>query len=44
MTPRTDRIDLAPFAELALACVERECPNKIAHVMRGDADALPARA
>jgi hypothetical protein len=29
------------FAELALACVGREYPNKIAHVMSGDADALP---
>jgi hypothetical protein len=29
------------FAELALACVHREYPNKIAHVMSGDADARP---
>jgi hypothetical protein len=33
----------ARFAELALACVHREYPNKIAHVMSGDADARPPR-
>jgi hypothetical protein len=32
------------FAELALACVHQEYPNKIAHVMHGDADAQPPRA
>jgi hypothetical protein len=31
------------FAELALACVHREYPNKIAHVMNSDADAKPPR-
>ena len=31
------------FAALALACVHREYPNKIAHVMQSDADALPPR-
>lgn len=31
------------FAELALACVEREYPNKIAHVLSSDADVLPPR-
>jgi len=31
------------FAELALACVHREYPNKIAHVMAGDADVRPPR-
>jgi hypothetical protein len=31
------------FARLALACVEREYPNKIAHVMTSDADARPPR-
>jgi hypothetical protein len=35
--------DLTPFAELALACVQREYPNKIAHVLRDDGDALPPR-
>jgi hypothetical protein len=31
------------FAELALACVHKEYPNKIAHVMHADADARPPR-
>jgi hypothetical protein len=31
------------FAKLALECVHREYPNKIAHVLQGDADALPPR-
>ncbi|CAM2009970.1 DUF2891 family protein [Acanthopleuribacter pedis] len=31
------------FARLALDCVEREYPNKIAHVMTGDADVKPPR-
>src|SRR5512140_2767036 len=31
------------FAELALTCVHQEYPNKIAHVMNGDADAKPPR-
>ncbi len=29
------------FANLALACLHREYPNKISHVMQSDADALP---
>jgi len=33
----------ARFAQLALECVHREYPNKIAHVMQTDADARPAR-
>ena len=33
--------EVGRFAELALACVGREYPSKIAHVMHGDADALP---
>lgn len=33
----------ARFAGLALACVDREYPNKIAHVMNSDADARPPR-
>jgi hypothetical protein len=32
------------FAELALTCVHKEYPNKIAHVLNGDADARPPRA
>ncbi len=35
---------VARFADLALACVHQEYPNKIAHVMQGDADAQPPRA
>lgn len=31
------------FAALALACVHKEYPNKIAHVLSGDADVLPPR-
>jgi len=31
------------FADLALSCVHREYPNKIAHVMSGDGDARPPR-
>jgi hypothetical protein len=33
----------ARFAELALACVHREYPNKIAHVLDSDADVAPPR-
>jgi hypothetical protein len=41
-----DRLDEAAagrFARLALDCVHREYPNKIAHVMNADADAKPPR-
>ena len=31
------------FANLALACVHKEYPNKIAHVLNGDADVQPPR-
>ncbi len=31
------------FARLALDCVEREYPNKITHVLNGDADVRPPR-
>lgn len=34
----------ARFARLALDCVGREYPNKIAHVLQSDADAAPPRA
>ncbi len=34
----------ARFARLALDCVGREYPNKIAHVMSSDADARPPRS
>lgn len=32
------------YAELALSCVEREYPNKIAHVLSGDADVAAPHA
>jgi hypothetical protein len=31
------------FADLALACVHQEYPNKLAHTLAGDADVLPPR-
>ena len=42
--PAVDELPAAAvtrFAELALSCVGREYPSKIAHVMTSDADALP---
>jgi hypothetical protein len=45
--PAAERLDeqtAARFAALALECVHREYPNKIAHVMLSDADAKPPRA
>ena len=36
---RLDEAAAGRFARLALDCVHREYPNKIAHVMNGDADA-----
>ncbi len=41
--PDLDLASAARLADLALGCVAREYPNKIAHVMDGDADALPPR-
>jgi hypothetical protein len=38
-----DEASAARFARLALDCVHKEYPNKIAHVMQSDADALPPR-
>ncbi len=34
---------VAKYARLALDCVHREYPNKVAHVLNGDGDALPPR-
>jgi hypothetical protein len=42
--PPLDAAAAARFARLALTCVHQEYPNKIAHVMRNDADALPPRS
>ena len=38
-----DEASAGRFARLALDCVHREYPNKVAHVMNGDADAKPPR-
>jgi len=38
-----DAPQAARFARLALDCVHREYPNKIAHVLRGDPDVRPPR-
>jgi len=40
-TPPLDPAAAARFANLALSCLHREYPNKIAHVMDSDKDALP---
>jgi hypothetical protein len=40
---RFDAAAAARFAALALECVHKEYPNKIAHVMTGDQDARPPR-
>ncbi len=39
--PALDEATSGRLAALALACVHREYPNKIAHVMHSDGDALP---
>jgi hypothetical protein len=38
-----EREEAARFARLALDCVHKEYPNKIAHAMNSDADAKPPR-
>ncbi len=38
-----DEAAVTRLANLALACVHREYPNKIAHVLDGDEDVLPPR-
>src|SRR2546423_5894383 len=38
-----EAVQAARFARLALDCVTREYPNKIAHVLHSDADARPPR-
>jgi len=43
-TPALDPAMGARFAALALDCVQREYPNKIAHVLHSDADVAPPRA
>jgi hypothetical protein len=41
--PMLDEAEAGRFARLTLACLHREYPNKIAHVMLSDEDALPPR-
>src|SRR5436305_1222308 len=41
--PKFDVHAAERFARLALACVEKEYPNKISHVLNGDADVAPPR-
>lgn len=42
-TPEFDEKAAGRFARLALDCVHKEYPNKIAHVMSSDKDVLPPR-
>ncbi len=42
-SPSLEVATASRFAELALACVQKEYPNKIAHVLNGDADVRPPR-
>jgi len=41
--PGIDVAAAGRFAALALSCVHKEYPNKIAHVLQGDADVKPPR-
>lgn len=41
--PPLDASSAQRFARLALECVHKEYPNKISHVLQGDADARPPR-
>ena len=41
--PRFDEAAAERFANLALACVHKEYPNKIAHTLQSDQDAQPPR-
>ena len=43
MKPAFDEKAAERFAELALACVHKEYPNKISHVLNSDADVAPPR-
>src|SRR5438046_9130809 len=42
-TPTFDAAAAERFAKLALACVGKEYPNKISHVLNSDADVAPPR-
>jgi len=41
--PTFDAAAAERFAKLALACVHKEYPNKISHVLNSDADVAPPR-
>src|ERR1700676_4354958 len=41
--PKFDAAAAERFARLALACVAKEYPNKISHVLNSDADVAPPR-
>ena len=41
--PKFDAAAAERFAQLALACVHKEYPNKISHVLNSDADVAPPR-
>ena len=41
--PTFDASAAERFAKLALACVHKEYPNKISHVLNSDADVAPPR-
>jgi hypothetical protein len=41
--PKFDAAAAERFAQLALACVDKEYPNKISHVLNSDADVAPPR-
>ena len=44
VTGTLDEVAASRFAALALACLHREYPNKISHVLGSDADARPPRS
>src|SRR3954452_19875118 len=41
--PKFDAAAAERFARLALACVAKEYPNKVSHVLNSDADVAPPR-
>src|SRR4051794_41010294 len=43
VSPKFDAAAAERFARLALACVQKEYPNKISHVLNSDADVAPPR-
>lgn len=43
VAPKFDAAAAGRFARLALACVDKEYPNKISHVLNSDADVAPPR-